>query len=148
MIFEVLIDNLLNRVAMFFGHPYLDSTTVFSDKCWLAESVCIASVVVYVQQSSFPFPTSPQSGVLTVKIGGNSGTYVINKQAPNKQIWLSSPKSGPKRYDVIEGRWRYSHDGMPLHDLLAKELSECLSTQIDFDHLTHSHLIKDGDNWS
>lgn len=32
-----------------------------------------------------------QSGVLTVKVGGEHGTYVINKQTPNKQIWLSSP---------------------------------------------------------
>ncbi|CAB1322364.1 unnamed protein product [Coregonus sp. 'balchen'] len=33
------------------------------------------------------------SGVLTVKVGGDHGTYVINKQTPNKQIWLSSPTS-------------------------------------------------------
>uniref|UniRef100_G1LK23 Frataxin n=1 Tax=Ailuropoda melanoleuca TaxID=9646 RepID=G1LK23_AILME len=33
------------------------------------------------------------SGVLTVKLGGDLGTYVINKQTPNKQIWLSSPSS-------------------------------------------------------
>lgn len=31
-----------------------------------------------------------KSGVLTVKLG-DKGTYVINKQPPNKQIWLSSP---------------------------------------------------------
>ncbi|KAG8513025.1 Frataxin, mitochondrial [Galemys pyrenaicus] len=31
------------------------------------------------------------NGVLTVKLGGDLGTYVINKQTPNKQIWLSSP---------------------------------------------------------
>ena len=31
-----------------------------------------------------------QSGVLTLKLG-SKGTYVINKQPPNKQIWLSSP---------------------------------------------------------
>ncbi|KAJ8292261.1 Frataxin, mitochondrial [Rhodotorula toruloides] len=33
------------------------------------------------------------SGVLTVKLG-DRGTYVINKQPPNKQIWLSSPIRG------------------------------------------------------
>jgi len=31
-----------------------------------------------------------QSGVLTL-ILADKGTYVINKQPPNKQIWLSSP---------------------------------------------------------
>lgn len=31
-------------------------------------------------------------GVLTLKLKGNK-IYVINKQTPNKQIWLSSPFS-------------------------------------------------------
>lgn len=31
------------------------------------------------------------------------GTYVLNKQPANKQIWLSSPVSGPKRYDYVAG---------------------------------------------
>jgi frataxin len=31
-----------------------------------------------------------QSGVLTLHLA-DKGTYVINKQPPNKQIWLSSP---------------------------------------------------------
>ncbi|KAF7284339.1 hypothetical protein GWI33_022321 [Rhynchophorus ferrugineus] len=38
------------------------------------------------------------AGVLTIDLG-KFGTYVINKQSPNKQIWLSSPTSGPKRLD-------------------------------------------------
>ncbi|KAL1270233.1 hypothetical protein QQF64_032522, partial [Cirrhinus molitorella] len=33
------------------------------------------------------------NGVLTVKVGSDHGTYVINKQTPNRQIWLSSPTS-------------------------------------------------------
>lgn len=35
-------------------------------------------------------------GVLTLNLGSH-GTYVINKQSPNKQIWMSSPLSGPVR---------------------------------------------------
>ncbi|KTF95410.1 hypothetical protein cypCar_00031051 [Cyprinus carpio] len=31
------------------------------------------------------------NGVLTMKVGSEHGTYVINKQTPNRQIWLSSP---------------------------------------------------------
>ena len=34
-----------------------------------------------------------QAGVLTLKLPSSKGTYVINKQPPNKQIWLSSPTS-------------------------------------------------------
>ncbi|XP_008101517.3 frataxin, mitochondrial [Anolis carolinensis] len=43
--------------------------------------------------TSEEYDVSFGSGVLTVKLGGNMGTYVINKQTPNKQIWLSSPTS-------------------------------------------------------
>jgi frataxin len=55
---------------------------------------------------------------------------VINKQPPNKQIWLSSPISGPKRYDFViqsegqeqkegtgSGEWVYLRDGSTLADL-------------------------------
>ncbi|XP_072536931.1 frataxin, mitochondrial [Salminus brasiliensis] len=78
------------------------------------------------------------SGVLTVKVGGDHGTYVINKQTPNRQIWLSSPTSGPKRYDWTGERWVYAHDGMALHDLLSKEFSIIFQSNMDLSHLIHS----------
>lgn len=56
--------------------------------------------------------------------------------------------SGPKRFDVIDGRWRYSRDGSALHDLLQKEVSEILDTELDLNRLPHSHLVSDGDNWT
>ena len=45
--------------------------------------------------------TTLSDGVLTVKLS-QFGIYVLNKQTPNKQIWLSSPVSGPYRYDICE----------------------------------------------
>lgn len=78
------------------------------------------------------------NGVLTVKVGSDHGTYVINKQTPNRQIWLSSPTSGPKRYDWTGERWVYTHDAVPLHSLLSKELSIIFKTNIDLSHLIHS----------
>ncbi|XP_031245833.1 frataxin, mitochondrial isoform X3 [Mastomys coucha] len=77
-------------------------------------------------------------GVLTIKLGGDLGTYVINKQTPNKQIWLSSPSSGPKRYDWTGKNWVYSHDGMSLHELLARELTKALNTKLDLSSLAYS----------
>ncbi|GAA5821701.1 hypothetical protein JCM10212_004198 [Sporobolomyces blumeae] len=64
-----------------------------------------------------------KSGVLTVKLGQH-GTYVVNKQPPNKQIWLSSPISGPKRYDYDPTHrvWFYARTNELLHDLLDSEL--------------------------
>ncbi|KAK9454518.1 hypothetical protein V1511DRAFT_453375, partial [Dipodascopsis uninucleata] len=71
-------------------------------------------------------------GVLTLILPPN-GTYVINKQPPNKQIWLSSPVSGPKRYDVIDGHWTYHRDGSTLGNLLREEVSEALGIEAAFD---------------
>lgn len=64
-----------------------------------------------------------------------AGTYVLNKQPPNKQIWISSPISGPKRFDFVvmgesmdqkEGGgnedWVYLRDGTSLAEVLRKEL--------------------------
>ncbi|XP_050045508.1 frataxin, mitochondrial isoform X2 [Dermacentor andersoni] len=72
-------------------------------------------------------------GVLTVHLGRKFGTYVINKQTPNRQIWLSSPVSGPKRYDFIENKWVYKHDGVSLRDLLENEISSLLKKPVKFD---------------
>ncbi|KAL0575058.1 Mitochondrial matrix iron chaperone [Marasmius crinis-equi] len=71
------------------------------------------------------------SGVLTLKLG-DEGTYVINKQPPNKQIWLSSPVSGPKRYDYSEGgnSWLYSRDNRSIGQLLNEELSKAFKKDI------------------
>lgn len=75
-----------------------------------------------------------QSGVLNLTFPPN-GTYVINKQPPNKQIWLSSPITGPKRFDFViasegqdvkegtgEGEWMYLRDGTTLDEILLKEV--------------------------
>ncbi|KAM9393642.1 frataxin, mitochondrial [Pholidichthys leucotaenia] len=78
------------------------------------------------------------SGVLTVKVGGDLGTYVINKQTPNKQIWLSSPTSGPKRYDWTGEHWVYAHDGISLHRLLSEEFSTIFNKNMDLCGLPNS----------
>ncbi|EIN13569.1 Frataxin, partial [Punctularia strigosozonata HHB-11173 SS5] len=71
------------------------------------------------------------SGVLTL-ILGDKGTYVINKQPPNKQIWLSSPLSGPKRYDYSEEAddWIYARDGKSMGALLDEELSAAVGQEV------------------
>ncbi|KAG8832847.1 Mitochondrial chaperone Frataxin [Serendipita sp. 400] len=71
------------------------------------------------------------SGVLTLKLG-ETGTYVINKQPPNKQIWLSSPISGPKRYDynTDSGKWMYTRDSQSLGQLLEQELSTAFDKEV------------------
>lgn len=67
-----------------------------------------------------------------MKLGGALGTYVINRQTPNRQLWLSSPTSGPKRYDFVDDNWIYKHDGVAMHQLLQDELSKVLTVNVDF----------------
>jgi len=86
----------------------------------------LAALEVLVDSGPDPnFEVEYSSGVLTLNLGEH-GTYVINKQPPNKQIWLSSPISGPKRYDYDPepGAWAYSRDGTSLGQLLEEELSK------------------------
>ncbi|EKM83408.1 hypothetical protein AGABI1DRAFT_32410, partial [Agaricus bisporus var. burnettii JB137-S8] len=82
------------------------------------------------------------SGVLTLRLGEH-GTYVINKQPPNKQIWLSSPVSGPKRYDYSESAddWVYSRDGRAMGELLNEELTKGFSRNVDLKVSRVSHLV-------
>lgn len=70
--------------------------------------------------------------VLTVKLG-SLGTYVINKQTPNRQIWLSSPVSGPARFDWdVETRsWIYRRTKADLLQLLGEELGQLCGKPID-----------------
>ncbi|GFR17347.1 frataxin, mitochondrial [Trichonephila clavata] len=72
-----------------------------------------------------------KNDVLTVSLNKHN-IYVINKQSPNKQIWLSSPFSGPKRYDFINETWIYKHDGVSLHQLLRDEISKVIEKEADF----------------
>ncbi|RKP30608.1 hypothetical protein METBISCDRAFT_15950 [Metschnikowia bicuspidata] len=69
-------------------------------------------------------------GVMSLTVAPGK-TYVINKQPHNKQIWLSSPVSGPKRYDLIGGKWINLRDNTALTALLQKELEEELGTDVD-----------------
>jgi frataxin len=92
----------------------------------------------------------PQSGVLTLDLGRH-GTYVINKQPPNKQIWLSSPvryvhwlslavlyrriHSGPKRFnfDSATRQWVDCRSGELLETLLNGELGASLGVECGID---------------
>ncbi|XP_050296239.1 frataxin homolog, mitochondrial [Anthonomus grandis grandis] len=83
------------------------------------------------------------AGVLTVDLGKH-GTYVINRQSPNRQIWLSSPTSGPKRFDFStkENCWIYKHDGQHLHEILKKELENILGKGVTILNCSYSSLGK------
>ena len=71
--------------------------------------------------------------MLTVELGGGK-TYVVNKQAPTAQLWVSSPVSGPARFN-----WRGDHgwiderDGEALTARFTRELSDAAGEAVAFD---------------
>lgn len=70
-----------------------------------------------------------QGGVLTVE--GDDGTWLVNKHAPTRQIWLSSPRSGARHYafDMASGQWRDTRGGDDLLTLLSSEFGLALAWQ-------------------
>ena len=58
------------------------------------------------------FESTLASGVLTLSFPPH-GTWVLNKQTPNRQIWWSSPLSGPRRYEYSSEtqEWIYTRSG-------------------------------------
>lgn len=70
--------------------------------------------------------------VLTLRLG-DLGTYVLNKQTPNRQIWLSSPVSGPSRFDwdQTSQAWIYRRNKANLLGLLETELAQLCGERID-----------------
>jgi frataxin len=72
------------------------------------------------------FDAEFDGNVVRLLLGDGRGTYVANTQTPNRQIWLSSPVSGPWRYgwSAEQGQWVSTRDGHAMLDLLERELSD------------------------
>ena len=70
-----------------------------------------------------------QGGVLTVE--GEAGTWIVNKHAASRQVWLSSPKSGARHYafEATKGLWQDTRSGADLLTTLSGELGVPLDWQ-------------------
>lgn len=73
-----------------------------------------------------------QGEILTLELP-DGGQYIVNKNTPLKQIWLSSPRSGAWHFewDGAPERWLSTRgEKVALADLLAGELAEITGTRI------------------
>ncbi|HVO01252.1 MAG TPA: iron donor protein CyaY [Candidatus Cybelea sp.] len=91
-----------------------------------AEKV-LARLMVEIEDQVPDAEADLQGGILTVSLEG-TGQYLINKHGPNREIWLSSPKSGAWHFRrEPETGWVSTRvvDGVRpvLHRLLADELA-------------------------
>ena len=57
-----------------------------------------------------------------LKVDSILGCHVINRNIAAKEIWLSSPSSGPNHFRYMDGRWITS-SGIELYSLLKQEFS-------------------------
>jgi frataxin len=73
------------------------------------------------------------NGILTIETG-SGGKYLLNRHAPNRQIWLSSPVSGAWHFawSAELQAWISTRGGERLEELLGRELSEAAGEAIDF----------------
>jgi frataxin len=65
----------------------------------------------------------------------SGGQYIINKNAPLRQIWLSSPQSGAWHFewDAETLRWHSTRgEKVALDDLLVGELEAITGTRVTF----------------
>ncbi len=64
-----------------------------------------------------------EGGILTIELE-DGGTYVINKHAPTRQIWVSSPASGATHFARDQGsdRWIDTRGGRDLARMLRDEI--------------------------
>ena len=71
-------------------------------------------------------------GVITLSLGAK-GTFILNKQSPTRQIWLSSPVSGPSHYYLCRKTqtWRDTRNGSDLFRTLENELCQLNGFEID-----------------
>lgn len=66
-----------------------------------------------------------EGGILTIEFESGA-KYVINKHAPNRQIWMSSPVGGATHYDYDDGAggWRSTRGDELLAEVLSAELAK------------------------
>ena len=77
-----------------------------------------------------------QADVLTLGIA--SDKFVLNKQGPNKQLWLSSPVRGPLRYDFCTrtANWLNTRDGHEMLPAISDDVEQLTGHRLCFEGLT------------
>ena len=70
------------------------------------------------------FEVDLENGVLTVEVD-DVGTFLVNKHAPLRQIWYSSPISGATHYDfdADAGAWVSTRGGDDLAKVLTTDFA-------------------------
>jgi len=71
------------------------------------------------------------NGLLTLELD-DGRAYILNKHAPNQELWLSSPLGGASHYayDQDAQMWTSTRGEETLYAVLAKELSQIIGRDV------------------
>lgn len=73
-----------------------------------------------------------QGGILTLSLEAG-GQYIINKNAPMRQLWLASPVSGAWHFDYVDSDWISTRaPKVALTAVLAGELKDKFGVMLAF----------------
>ena len=82
-----------------------------------------------IDENNYPFIKNIElnDNILTIDLKGDK-TYILNINKINKQLWLSSPFSGPKRfeYDKKTNQWLDINNKINLFKILNNEFNNLL----------------------
>lgn len=82
----------------------------------------LEKIYLVLDKQPFDHDILEKDNVLSYKVPG-VGEYVFNKQPPNKQIWVSSPITGPKRFNLGSfERFYNTRNKEDLFEYLEKEI--------------------------
>eukprot|EP00808_Paulinella_micropora_P013645 g7159.t1 len=110
-------------------------TTDTSKEVFHTESDKVLHVIEDTLDDSDDIELRLSDGVLSINTP--RGTFVLNKHGVTRQIWLSSPLSGPSKYNyhgskTTPQRWLGERDEHPLSSLLKKEFTQVLGKDVSF----------------
>lgn len=76
-----------------------------------------------LEDEPFGIEVERQGSILTIE-NENDVTFLLNKHAPLRQLWLSSPVSGASHYDYEPetGNWVCTRGGGSLDNVLSTDL--------------------------
>jgi frataxin len=87
-----------------------------------------------VEEQAPDFEVDFESGILTIETA-DGAIFLLNRHAPLRQLWLSSPQSGAGHFahDAAEGDRKSTRGGDSLQPLLERELSGAAGQTIVLD---------------
>jgi frataxin len=103
-----------------------------SDSTFDAAARATLEACLEAAESTDAFDVEIEGGVLTI-VAPTGETWVLNKHAPTRQLWLSSPVSGASHYarDDASGAWRDTRGGPPLDRRFAEELGRSAGRKVE-----------------